>query len=70
MPAGTYLGNLAGRRTTCAVMGALSLGALSGGMIVDRTSPSTVMVLGGATAALVVPAAWPHFAKRREWPRS
>ncbi|QHC20165.1 MFS transporter [Streptomyces sp. GS7] len=55
---------------TASFQATLSLGALAGGMIVDRTSPSTVMALGGATAVLVVLAAWVHRAKQLEWPRS
>ncbi|WP_078893893.1 MFS transporter [Streptomyces sp. CT34] len=55
---------------TASFQATLSLGALTGGMVVDRTSPSTVMALGGATAVLVVLAAWLHRAKRMEWPRS
>ncbi|WP_063730780.1 MFS transporter [Streptomyces sp. RTd22] len=45
----------------------LSLGALAGGVIVDHTSPATVMTLGGATAALVVLTVSVHRAKRLTW---
>ncbi|AJC57372.1 MFS transporter [Streptomyces sp. 769] len=55
---------------TASFQATLSLGALAGGMVVDRTSPSVVMTLGGATAALVVLAAWLHRAKQPAWPRS
>ncbi|WP_435845244.1 MFS transporter [Streptomyces erythrochromogenes] len=46
----------------------ISLGAVAGGVIVDRTSPSTVMTLGSLVAMLVVVAAWAHFARRLTWP--
>ncbi|MFQ6395791.1 MFS transporter [Nocardia sp. KC 131] len=39
---------------TASFQATFSLGALVGGIIVDRTSPSTVMLLGGATALLVL----------------
>ncbi|MEV6978941.1 MFS transporter [Kitasatospora sp. NPDC093806] len=48
----------------------ISLGAVAGGAIVDRTSPSTVMTLGGLVAMLAVVAAWVHFARRLTWPDS
>ncbi|WP_198602873.1 MFS transporter [Streptomyces noursei] len=53
---------------TASFQATLSLGALAGGMVVDRTSPAVVMVLGGATAVLVALVAWLHFAKRPAWP--
>ncbi|MEW2490302.1 MFS transporter [Streptomyces sp. NPDC048411] len=46
----------------------ISLGAVAGGVIVDRTSPSTVMTLGSLVAVLMVVAAWAHFARRLTWP--
>ncbi|MEU8773490.1 MFS transporter [Streptomyces sp. NPDC048606] len=48
----------------------ISLGAVAGGVIVDRTSPSTVMTLGSLAALLMVVAAWAHFARRLTWPDS
>ncbi|MEU9869358.1 MFS transporter [Actinomadura sp. NPDC048021] len=39
---------------TASFQATLSTGALVGGVIMDRTSPSTVMMLGGATAAVMV----------------
>ncbi|MBG0855449.1 MFS transporter [Streptomyces spinoverrucosus] len=53
---------------TASFQATISLGALVGGLIVDRTSPSMVMTLGGLTAALMVLAAWAHFARRLTWP--
>lgn len=55
---------------TTSFQATLSAGALVGGIVLDRTSPSTVMVLGGATAALVVLATWLHFASRVPWPEA
>ncbi|MCN9241248.1 MFS transporter [Streptomyces sp. RY43-2] len=46
----------------------ISLGAVAGGVIVDRTSPSTVMTLGSLVAMLMVVAAWAHCARRLTWP--
>ncbi|WP_310727262.1 MFS transporter [Streptomyces sp. N2A] len=53
---------------TASFQATISLGALMGGVMVDRTSPSTVMTLGGLTATLMVLAAWAHFARRLTWP--
>ncbi|MBF6047198.1 MFS transporter [Streptomyces sp. NRRL B-1677] len=53
---------------TASFQATLSLGAVAGGVIVDRTSPSTVMTLGGLVAVLTVVAAWAHFARRLTWP--
>jgi predicted MFS family arabinose efflux permease len=53
---------------TASFQATLSTGALVGGVVVDHASPSTVMVLGGTTAALMVAAAWIHFARRISWP--
>ncbi|MGH3387284.1 MAG: MFS transporter [Actinomadura sp.] len=55
---------------TASFQATLSTGALVGGVVVDRTSPSTVMVLGGTTAALMVAVAWIHFARRISWPET
>ena len=43
---------------TASFQATISLGALAGGVIVDRTSPSTVMLFGGITAALMAVAVW------------
>ncbi|MFD8596614.1 MFS transporter [Kitasatospora sp. NPDC059646] len=45
---------------TASFQATISLGALVGGGIVDRTSPSAVMAFGGVTAALVVVAVLAH----------
>ncbi|WP_445037409.1 MFS transporter [Streptomyces hayashii] len=55
---------------TASFQATISLGALAGGVVVDRTSPSTVMTLGGVAAALMVVAAWAHFARRLTWPNN
>ncbi|MEV4259386.1 MFS transporter, partial [Spirillospora sp. NPDC049652] len=39
---------------TSSFQATLSSGALAGGLVVDRTSPSTVMLFGGTTAALML----------------
>ncbi|MFI2205507.1 MFS transporter [Streptomyces sp. NPDC020192] len=53
---------------TASFQATISLGALTGGAIVDRTSPATVMTLGGLAAALTVLAAWTHRARGLTWP--
>ncbi|MFI1488778.1 MFS transporter [Streptomyces sp. NPDC020747] len=53
---------------TASFQATFALGALVGGLTVDRTSPSTVMTLGGIIAALMVAAVWVHFARRLTWP--
>ncbi|MGA4943096.1 MFS transporter [Streptomyces cinereoruber] len=45
---------------TASFQATISLGALTGGLLLDRTSPSTVMLLGGCTAALMVVAVGAH----------
>lgn len=45
---------------TASFQAALSLGALTGGLVTDRFSPSAVLILGGVTAALTVPAVLAH----------
>ncbi|GAB2577995.1 MFS transporter [Streptomyces capparidis] len=52
---------------TASFQATIALGALAGGVVVDRASPSAVMVLGGATAALALPALWAHRARRATW---
>ncbi|MYY85266.1 MULTISPECIES: MFS transporter [unclassified Streptomyces] len=54
---------------TASFQASLSLGALAGGAVLDRTSPSAVMVCGGLVAVLTVLAAGVHFARRLDWPR-
>ncbi|MFB7406591.1 MFS transporter [Streptomyces sp. NPDC056202] len=53
---------------TASFQATISLGAVAGGVIVDGTSPSRVMTLGGLVAVLGVVAAWVHFARRLTWP--
>ncbi|WP_316529597.1 MFS transporter [Kitasatospora brasiliensis] len=53
---------------TASFQATISLGALVGGSIVDRASPSTVMTLGGITAALMVVAVAVHFVRGLTWP--
>ncbi len=48
---------------TASFQATISLGALVGGSILDRTSPSVVMALGGVTAALVVVVVLAHVAR-------
>ncbi|MDG9704519.1 MFS transporter [Streptomyces sp. DH37] len=52
---------------TASFQATISLGALMGGLTLDRSSPSTVMALGGVTATLMVVAVWAHFARRLTW---
>ncbi|MFE1448080.1 MFS transporter [Streptomyces olivaceoviridis] len=53
---------------TASFQATISLGALTGGVVVDASSPSTVMTLGGMTAALMAIAVWAHYARRLTWP--
>lgn len=55
---------------TASFQATFSLGALAGGLVVDRTSPSPVMTLSGLTAALVVPVIWFHDQRNRRSPAS
>lgn len=48
---------------TASFQATISFGALAGGVIVDRSSPSTVMTFGGVTAALMVLVVWLHHAR-------
>ncbi|QIY54154.1 MFS transporter [Streptomyces sp. RPA4-5] len=50
---------------TASFQATLSTGALVGGLILDRTSPSALMPLGGCTAVLMVLAVGSRFAERR-----
>lgn len=53
---------------TASFQATFSLGALTGGVVVDHSSPSMVMTLGGMIAACMVLAAWAHFARGLTWP--
>ncbi|MFG2693392.1 MFS transporter [Kitasatospora sp. NPDC048407] len=53
---------------TASFQATISLGALAGGSIVDRTSPSTVMTLAGITSGLVVLTVLTHFTRGLTWP--
>ncbi|MER0444061.1 MFS transporter [Streptomyces sp. Edi4] len=55
---------------TASFQATFSLGALLGGVVVDHSSPSTVMAAGGAVALLAVPAIWSHRACKVSWPES
>ncbi|MFE9370168.1 MFS transporter [Streptomyces sp. NPDC006711] len=55
---------------TASFQATFSLGALLGGVVVDHSSPSTVMAAGGAVALLAVPAIWSHRASTVSWPES
>ncbi|MFC9588840.1 MFS transporter [Streptomyces sp. NPDC056944] len=55
---------------TASFQATISIGALVGGAVLDRSSPSTVMVLGGAAAVLMVLVAGAHWAGRFPWPKS
>ncbi|WP_051829828.1 MFS transporter [Streptomyces novaecaesareae] len=43
---------------TSAFQATMSIGALTGGLVVDRSSPATVMLLGGTVALLAAATAW------------
>jgi predicted MFS family arabinose efflux permease len=43
---------------TASYQATFASGALVGGAVLDRSSPSVVMLLGGCTAALMVVAVW------------
>ncbi|MEU7563772.1 MFS transporter [Streptomyces eurythermus] len=53
---------------TASFQATISLGALTGGVVVDASSPSTVMTLGGMTAVLMVIAVWVQYTRRLTWP--
>lgn len=55
---------------TSSFQATISIGALVGGAVLDRSSPSMVMVLGGMAAVLMVLVAWAHWAGRYTWPKS
>ncbi|MET8546680.1 MFS transporter, partial [Kitasatospora sp. NPDC004799] len=43
---------------TSAFQASFSIGALTGGLVVDHSSPATVMTLGGAVALLAAATVW------------
>lgn len=53
---------------TASFQAAFSMGALMGGIVIDHSSPSAVMTLGGCTAVLAVFVAWFHRARRISFP--
>ncbi|MGW1864423.1 MFS transporter [Streptomyces mauvecolor] len=53
---------------TASFQATLSTGALVGGVVVDHTSPSTVMTTGGVAAVLMVLVVWVHHMRRVTWP--
>ncbi|MFE6157197.1 MFS transporter [Streptomyces sp. NPDC057889] len=53
---------------TASFQATISIGALVGGAVLDHSSPSTVMVLGGLAAVLMALVAWAHWAGRFPWP--
>ncbi|MDV9189298.1 MFS transporter [Streptomyces sp. SR27] len=55
---------------TASFQATISIGALVGGAALDHSSPSTVMVLGGLAAGLMVLVAWAHWAGRFPWPKA
>ena len=55
---------------TASFQATISIGALVGGAVLDRSSPSTVMTLGGLAAVLMVLVAWAHRAGKYTWPKA
>ncbi|MFE9798835.1 MFS transporter [Streptomyces goshikiensis] len=55
---------------TASFQATISIGAFVGGAVLDRSSPSAVMVLGGLAAVLTVLVAWAHRAGRHAWPKA
>ncbi|MCC3761757.1 MFS transporter [Glycomyces sp. TRM65418] len=53
---------------TASFQATIALGALAGGVVVDRSSPAAVMTLGGVLAMLSALVAYAHYAKRAPWP--
>ncbi|MFC9439072.1 MFS transporter [Nocardia sp. NPDC057030] len=53
---------------TASFQATFSLGALAGGLVVDRGSPTTVLLLGGFVATLTIGAVLAHAAQRRTRP--
>ncbi|KOU09910.1 transporter [Streptomyces sp. XY593] len=55
---------------TASFQATISIGALVGGAVLDYSSPSTLMVLGGLAAVLMVLVAWAHWAGRFSWSKA
>ncbi|MFI5808791.1 MFS transporter [Streptomyces sp. NPDC051561] len=53
---------------TASFQATLSMGALAGGVVVDHSSPSMAMTLGGIAAVCTVLAVWLHSARGLTWP--
>lgn len=53
---------------TASFQATIAMGALAGGLVVDRSSPAAVMTLGGLVAAAAALVAYAHYAKRVPWP--
>lgn len=53
---------------TASFQATFSTAALLGGVVVDRSSPSTVMTMGGAAALLMVLVVWVHHMGKVSWP--
>ncbi|MGW4233374.1 MFS transporter [Streptomyces sp. NPDC004980] len=53
---------------TASFQATISMGALAGGVVVDRSSPSMVMALAGTAAVLTVVAIGVHQARKVTWP--
>ncbi len=52
---------------TASFQATFSIGALTGGIVIDHSTPSTVMTLGGCTAVLTVLAVHLHRARKISW---
>ncbi|MFI5706154.1 MFS transporter [Streptomyces xanthochromogenes] len=55
---------------TASFQATFSIGALMGGIVIDHSSPSTVMTVGGCAAVLMVFVAWFHHARKISFPES
>lgn len=55
---------------TASFQATISIGALVGGAVLDYSSPSTLMVLGGLAAVLMVLVAWAHWVGRFSWSKA
>ncbi|MFB8274103.1 MFS transporter [Nocardia colli] len=53
---------------TASFQATFALGALAGGLVVDRGSPTAVMFVGGFVATLTIVAVLAHAAQRYTWP--
>jgi predicted MFS family arabinose efflux permease len=52
---------------TASFQATIAIGALAGGLVVDRSSPAAIMTIGGAVALLMALVAYVHHAKRVPW---